>query len=364
MASAIPAGSSAGHLPADPGNIPDKPALEGLEAKWGAAWEADGTYLFDRAAALAAAGDEAASGVFSIDTPPPTASGSLHIGHVFSYTHMDLIARYQRMRGKNIFYPMGWDDNGLPTERRVQNYYGVRCDPSAAVHRGLRSPARGRRQREQQGRRPGADQPPQLHRTVREAHRRGRAAVRRRSGACSASRVDWTQTYRTIGPEGADRGPARVPAQPRPRRGIPGGCPDPVGRDLPHRGRPGRARRQGAAGRVPPGRVPRKPPTEPERRRAHRDHPAGTARRLRRARRAPRRRALPAALRHDRAHAAVRRRGSRARPPPRPEGQGQRHRDDLHLRRRDRRHLVARTRTCPTARSSAATAGSSPRRPT
>jgi valyl-tRNA synthetase len=68
--------------------------------------------------------------IFSVDTPPPTASGSLHIGHVFSYTHMDLQARYQRMRGKDIFYPMGWDDNGLPTERRVQNYYGVRCDPS------------------------------------------------------------------------------------------------------------------------------------------------------------------------------------------------------------------------------------------
>ena len=68
--------------------------------------------------------------VFSIDTPPPTVSGSLHVGHVFSFTHTDLVARFQRMRGKAVFYPMGWDDNGLPTERRVQNYYGVRCDPS------------------------------------------------------------------------------------------------------------------------------------------------------------------------------------------------------------------------------------------
>ena len=74
--------------------IPDKPALEGLEAAWGAVWERDGTHRFDRAAALRAG----RASVFSVDTPPPTASGSLHIGHVFSYTHMDLAARFQRIR--------------------------------------------------------------------------------------------------------------------------------------------------------------------------------------------------------------------------------------------------------------------------
>ncbi|MCW2754951.1 MAG: valS [Marmoricola sp.] len=102
--------------------VPDKPALEGLEETWAATWKTDDTYAFDRSRPRAE--------VYSIDTPPPTVSGSLHVGHVFSYTHTDLIARYQRMQGKSVFYPMGWDDNGLPTERRVQNYYGVRCDPS------------------------------------------------------------------------------------------------------------------------------------------------------------------------------------------------------------------------------------------
>lgn len=107
----------------DAHNLPDKPALEGLEKKWDEVWERRHTYRFDRDAARV-------KGVYSIDTPPPTASGSLHIGHVFSYTHTDVIARYQRMNGKELFYPIGWDDNGLPTERRVQNYYGVRCDTS------------------------------------------------------------------------------------------------------------------------------------------------------------------------------------------------------------------------------------------
>ena len=103
-------------------NIPDKPSLDGIETRWMQRWEADATYRFDRTASR--------EQVFAIDTPPPTVSGSLHIGHVFSYTHTDTIARYQRMQGKAVFYPIGWDDNGLATERRVQNVTGVRCDPS------------------------------------------------------------------------------------------------------------------------------------------------------------------------------------------------------------------------------------------
>ncbi len=116
-------------------HIPERPTLDGIEARWAAQWESDHTYAFDRTATR----DQ----VFSIDTPPPTVSGSLHMGHVFSYTHTDTIARYQRMTGKAVFYPMGWDDNGLPTERRVQNFYGVRCDPTQPYVEGFEPPFRG-----------------------------------------------------------------------------------------------------------------------------------------------------------------------------------------------------------------------------
>src|SRR5207248_5002803 len=109
-----------GGMPAGP---PDKPTLEGIESRWAERWDVDGTYRFDRTSHRS---------IYAVDTPPPTVSGSLHVGHVFSYTHTDLIARFRRMRGEEVFYPMGWDDNGLPTERRVQNYFGVRCDPSLA----------------------------------------------------------------------------------------------------------------------------------------------------------------------------------------------------------------------------------------
>ena len=114
--------------------IPHKPILEGLEEKWGQVWQDDETYTFRRPTSR--------EDVFSIDTPPPTVSGALHVGHVFSYTHTDVVARYQRMTGKEVFYPMGWDDNGLPTERRVQNYYGVRCDPTLPYEEGYTPPAK------------------------------------------------------------------------------------------------------------------------------------------------------------------------------------------------------------------------------
>ncbi|MCX6516496.1 MAG: valine--tRNA ligase [Actinobacteria bacterium] len=115
--------------------VPEKPSLENVEPKWIDSWDQNGTYAFDRSATR--------DNVFSIDTPPPTVSGSLHMGHVFSYTHTDTVARFWRMRGKSVFYPMGWDDNGLPTERRVQNYYGVSCDASVAYVPNFQPPFRG-----------------------------------------------------------------------------------------------------------------------------------------------------------------------------------------------------------------------------
>ena len=105
-----------------PSIVPTRPTLDGLEEKWAPQWEEGGIYRFDRSASR--------EQVYSIDTPPPTVSGDLHVGHVFSFTHTDIVARYRRMCGRSVFYPMGWDDNGLPTERRVQNYFGVRCDPA------------------------------------------------------------------------------------------------------------------------------------------------------------------------------------------------------------------------------------------
>ncbi|WP_029145414.1 valine--tRNA ligase [Microbacterium luticocti] len=172
--------------------IPDKPALEGLEQKWDAVWREQGTYLFDRDAAKAGG----RPGVYSIDTPPPTASGSLHIGHVFSFTHTDLKARFERMRGKTVFYPMGWDDNGLPTERRVQNYYGVRCDPSLPYDADFEPPFHG----DAKSLKP-ADQVPisrrnfiELCETLTLEDEKHFEALFRQLGLS----VDWTQTYRTI----------------------------------------------------------------------------------------------------------------------------------------------------------------------
>ncbi|MCP4423169.1 MAG: valine--tRNA ligase [Chloroflexi bacterium] len=88
------------------------------EPRLQAQWQESGVYHFERASKAP---------VYSIDTPPPTVSGHLHLGHVYSYSHTDFIARFWRMNGRNVFYPMGYDDNGLPTERLVERRLGIRA---------------------------------------------------------------------------------------------------------------------------------------------------------------------------------------------------------------------------------------------
>ena len=100
--------------------FPNKYKFNESEKKWQAFWHASGIYLWNK--------DEPREKTYIVDTPPPTVSGQLHIGHVYSYTHADFIVRYQRMKGMNIFYPMGFDDNGLPTERLVEKQKKIRAN--------------------------------------------------------------------------------------------------------------------------------------------------------------------------------------------------------------------------------------------
>ncbi len=168
-----------------PTRLPEKPSIDGIEERWMAVWEEQGTYLFDRT--------KTREQVFSIDTPPPTVSGSLHVGHVFSFTHTDIIARYQRMRGREVFYPMGWDDNGLPTERRVQNDFGVRCDPSLPYDPGFTPPEKPDPKRQVPiSRRNFIELCEEWTEQVEQAYE----DLWRLVGLS----VDWTQKYTTIGP--------------------------------------------------------------------------------------------------------------------------------------------------------------------
>ncbi len=165
--------------------LPDKPTLDGLEQRWSTLWEAEQTYAFDRTRPR----DE----VFSIDTPPPTISGSLHMGSVFGYVQTDALARFQRMRGKAVFYPMGWDDNGLPTERRVENHFGVRCDPSLAQDPDFVPPAKADPKRKVPCSRPNFVE---LCLALTVEDENVFEALWRRVGLS----VDWSLTYATIGP--------------------------------------------------------------------------------------------------------------------------------------------------------------------
>ncbi|MFE6554976.1 valine--tRNA ligase [Streptomyces sp. NPDC004096] len=169
------------HLQRRP-EVPDKPAVDGLEEKWARRWDESEVYTFDPT--------QPRERIFSIDTPPPTVSGSLHVGHVFSYTHTDMIARYQRMRGKSVFYPMGWDDNGLPTERRVQNYFGVRCDPSLPYDADFTPPVNPDKQQIPVSRRNFIE----LCERLTQEDEKAFEEVWRLLGLS----IDWSRTYQTI----------------------------------------------------------------------------------------------------------------------------------------------------------------------
>ena len=145
--------------------LPERYLAKETEKRWQEAWLQSGVYAWNPALPREQA--------YTIDTPPPTVSGLLHMGHIFSYTQADFIARYQRMQGKNVFYPMGFDDNGLPTERLVEKVKKVRAvDMSREAFIAL------------------------CEEVVKEAEEEFRTLFR-----AVALSVDWSQEYQTISPE-------------------------------------------------------------------------------------------------------------------------------------------------------------------
>jgi valyl-tRNA synthetase len=171
----------------DPARLPRHFDAPACESRWDEEWERSGIYRWDPA--------RPREETFVVDTPPPTVSGSLHIGHVFSYTHTDVMVRHQRMRGRNVFYPMGWDDNGLPTERRVQNLFHVRCDPGAPYEADLQIEPASAKQRKKPPRLVSRPNFIELCARVTAEDEKAFEALFRRVGLS----VDWSLLYETIG---------------------------------------------------------------------------------------------------------------------------------------------------------------------
>ena len=139
---------------------------ETVEAKWQDRWVEANRYAYD--------GDVAdPDTAFSIDSPPPTVSGSLHWGHVYGFTLQDFVARFNRMRGKDVYFPFGYDDNGIASERLAEDELGVR--------------------HQEYGRR-------EFQELTREVCDRYEAEFTEKMQSLGIS-IDWTQTYQTISPE-------------------------------------------------------------------------------------------------------------------------------------------------------------------
>ena len=173
-------------LSVDPDTLPRHFDSVEAESRWDAVWSENGVHAWDP--------KRSREESFVVDTPPPTASGTLHPGHMFSYTHTDILVRYHRMCGRNVFYPMGWDDNGLPTERRVQNYYHVRCDPTLHYEAGLEfaeANAKARKKPPQHVSRPNFVE---LCEELTAEDEKGFETLWRRLGIS----VDWALQYQTI----------------------------------------------------------------------------------------------------------------------------------------------------------------------
>jgi valyl-tRNA synthetase len=169
----------------DPSTLSAHFESRGAEEKWDRLWQEWGVHRFD---------ESSRGESYVIDTPPPTVSGSLHVGHVFSYTQTDVLARYQRMRGKNVFYPMGWDDNGLPTERRVQNYFHVKCEPHVPYEAGLSLPMASEVARKQPSRRVSRANFIELCLALTAEDEQAFKALWQRLGLS----IDWKLEYSTI----------------------------------------------------------------------------------------------------------------------------------------------------------------------
>jgi valyl-tRNA synthetase len=170
----------------DPDALPRHFDAAAAEERWDEVWQTSDVYRYQPG--------RPREETFVVDTPPPTASGSLHPGHMFSYTHTDILVRYKRMCGLDIFYPMGWDDNGLPTERRVQHYYHVRCDPTAPYEAGLALEAASAKQRKQPARSVSRANFIELCEHVTTEDEKDYKELWKRLGIS----VDWQLEYQTI----------------------------------------------------------------------------------------------------------------------------------------------------------------------